>query len=263
MKYFIIFALLFLARSGSAHEFNDDFGDTAATATPVVLGSNYTGRIEIDVDQDWFSFQATNSLKEYVVTVTTGTLWNSMAGLAAPDGVVMLAQTDSVSSVTSRVSWIHVGPPATYFVRVAGFASFTTGTYTLAVAERTFVDQDNDGIPDAWEIAYFGSTNQLPASDYDDDGVFNLGEFLAGTNPTNAMSLLAITALGLTNSQRSVAWSATAYRCYTVEVSTNLLGEAWAPLGTVTNLAALGSLTYQDGTLPLPPIRFYRVRSLY
>lgn len=259
-------SLALFASSASAHEFNDDWGDTAATAHPITLGSNVTGCIEIDVDQDWIRFQASYSTnKEIVVTVTTQTLWNSTAGLAAPDGVVTLASTDSVSSVTSKVSWIHIGPPATYFVRVAGFASFTTGTYTIAVNELPFDDKDYDGMPDAWEIAYFGNTNQ-PASgvsgDYDHDGSFNIDEFLAGTNPTNANSRLRITGLSQKNGPNSVSWVASPYRFYAVEVSTNLMGGGWDYLGTVTNLDALGTLRYDDPTVPMPPLRFYRVRCL-
>ena len=259
----VMMLLLFLAMSATAHEFDDDVGDTAATARPIALGSNMTGRIEIDVDQDWFSFQAVYATnKEIVVTVTTGTLWNSTAGLAAPDGVVMLARTDSVMSVTSRVSWVHIGPPATYYVRVAGFASFTTGTYAMAVNQAPFMDLDHDGMPDAWELAFFGPTNQSASGDLDHDGVSNYDEFLAGTSPTNANSRLRVTDIATTNAAHSVSWSAVPYRYYTVEVSTNLTGGGWAYLGAVTNLDALGTLRFNDPTVPFPPIRFYRVRCL-
>ena len=259
---------LLVALTGSvhAHEFNDDCGDTPATAKSIMMGSNLVGCIEIDVDQDWYYFQSSYSTnKEIVVTVTTGTLWNSTAGLAAPDGVVTLVSTDSVSSVTSRVTWIHIGPPATYFVQVSGFASFTTGTYTIAVNELPFDDKDYDGMPDSWEIAYFGNTNQ-PASgvsgDYDNDGSFNIDEFRAGTHPTNQNSRLRVTGFIATNGPSSVSWAAAPYRYYDVEVSTNLMGGGWNYLGTVTNLNALGTLRYDDPTVPVPPIRFYRVRCL-
>lgn len=252
--------------SAFAHEFNDDYGDTPAAAYPLTIGSNITGRIEIDVDEDWFSFQASASTnKEIVVAVTTGTLWNSTAGLAAPDGIVTLAYTDSVASVTSRVSWIHVGPPATYYVRVAGFASFTTGTYTLAVTEQLFRDDDHDGMPDSWEVAFFGNTNQPPsgvAGDADQDGSFNIDEFLAGTNPTNLNSRLRVTGFSATNGAHSVSWAAVPYRYYDIEASTNLAAGGWDHLGTVSNLNALGTLRYDDPATS-SPIRFYRVRCVY
>ncbi len=266
MKPYAMLSLVVLALSASAHEFNDDYGDTAAISQPVTMGSNVLGRIEIDVDEDWFSFQSSYSTnKEIIVTVATGTLWNSTAGLSAPDGVMTLVGTDSVVSVTSRVSWIHIGPPVTYFVRVAGFASFTTGTYTIAVNELPFQDDDHDGMADAWEIACFGNTNQ-PASgvsgDYDQDGSFNIDEFRAGTQPTNEYSRLRVTGLSATNGPSSVSWAAEPYRFYDVEVSTNLMVGGWDYLGTVTNLNSLGTLRYDDPTVPVSPIRFYRVRCL-
>lgn len=248
--------------TASASEFSDDYGHSPATAIPLAAVTNVSGNIAVDVVQNWYSFQANNSLKEYVVTVTTGTLWNSTAGIVAPDGGVMLAATDSVASVTSRVSWIHIGPPATYFVRVGGFASFTTGSYVLAVSEQSYRDEDGDGMPDAWEQLWWGSTNQLPGTDFDHDGVSNGAEFLAGTDPTHAGSCLRVSAFAATNSQPEVAWSAVAYRVYAVEACTNLAEGGWSRLGTVTNLSALGTLQYRDLSGPPVQVRFYRVRCL-
>ena len=49
-------------------------------------------------------------------------------------------------------------------------------------------DEDTDGLPDVWESRYFGTDYGLYAQghdDYDNDGVTNGDEFIAGTNPTN------------------------------------------------------------------------------
>ena len=52
-------------------------------------------------------------------------------------------------------------------------------------------DADGDGIPDWWEQQYCGSiTNCAPGADTDGDGMPNLFEYLADTNPTNALSVL-------------------------------------------------------------------------
>ena len=261
----VAFSLL-AAMSAAAHEFGDDYGDAATNAKAIAIGSNYSGRIEIDVDQDWFAFVATNSLKEYVVTVSTGTLWNSTLALTAVDGVTGIMQTDSVLVATSRVAWIHVGPPATYYVRVGGFAEFATGTYSIVVTEQSFADLDHDGMPDAWEQAFFGSTNQPPsglAGDYDHDGVANIDEFREGADPTNPVSFLRLTDIAPQGQQTSIAWAAAPYRWYGVEVSTNLSTAGWNPLGTVTNLNTSGWRRFDDPTVPSPKVRFYRVRCLY
>ena len=54
-------------------------------------------------------------------------------------------------------------------------------------------DGDGDGMRDAWEITYFGSTNVGPLADWDQDGFPNVHEHDAGTDPTNAASLLIAT----------------------------------------------------------------------
>ena len=46
-------------------------------------------------------------------------------------------------------------------------------------------DTGGDGMPDDWEIEYFGDINQEPEGDYDRDGLNNLGEYQLGTDPTN------------------------------------------------------------------------------
>ena len=46
-------------------------------------------------------------------------------------------------------------------------------------------DVDNDNMPDAWELAYFMTTNRSGALDFDNDGLSDLAEFNAGTNPTD------------------------------------------------------------------------------
>jgi hypothetical protein len=259
----VLAAIMVGAVPALAHEFGDDYGDTASAAKALTLNSNYIGRIEIDVDQDWFSFTAPNSLREYVVTVTTGTLWNSTAGMVGPDGRGSLGKTDSVASASARVSWIHLGPPAMYFVRVGGFSQFTTGTYSIAVLEQGFTDVDGDGMPDAWELSTAGSTNLPPAGDLDRDGVDNLHEFLAGTDPANSNSFLRLDAFTQAGTGRELSWSAAPYRTYDIEVSTNLMAGGWMRLGTVTNLAMADTVMFDDTSTTFPPVRFYRIKCLY
>jgi hypothetical protein len=46
-------------------------------------------------------------------------------------------------------------------------------------------DSDNDGLPDSWEITYFGNiTLQNGSGDPDGDNVNNLTEYRQGRNPT-------------------------------------------------------------------------------
>src|SRR5262245_25819064 len=52
----------------------------------------------------------------------------------------------------------------------------------------TGADSDNDGLPDEWELRHFGNLNQGPNGDPDGDGLTNLQELAAGTNPNLADS---------------------------------------------------------------------------
>lgn len=47
-------------------------------------------------------------------------------------------------------------------------------------------DTDTDGLPDLWEMNYFGNLAQTGAQDTDGDTLTNAREFSAGTNPTKA-----------------------------------------------------------------------------
>ena len=73
--------------------------------------------------------------------------------------------------------------PTAYSVIVSNFS----GSVTSTVASVQF-DTDNNGLPDAWELAYFGAIGQDPNADSDGDGVSNLNEYLDGTNPEDASS---------------------------------------------------------------------------
>ena len=48
------------------------------------------------------------------------------------------------------------------------------------------LDSDGNGLPDAWELRYFGHIGVDPDADADNDGTSNLMEYLAGTNPRDS-----------------------------------------------------------------------------
>jgi hypothetical protein len=88
------------------------------------------------------------------------------------------------------------------------------------------------GIPYEWMTNYFGAnTNLWPlaTADGDGDGVNNLNEFLAGTDPTNAASALQVQ---LVNTQQGMFlyWNTQPGLTYQVQVKTNFTAE-WSNLG--------------------------------
>ncbi|MDX1814712.1 MAG: hypothetical protein R3239_02030, partial [Thermodesulfobacteriota bacterium] len=87
-------------------------------------------------------------------------------------------------------------------------------------------DADGDGMPDQWEMKYFGGTdvpNGGAAEDWDRDGSSNLSEYLAGTDPTDAASALAISSI-LTSSDSviTITWRSASGKHYAILKSTNL-----------------------------------------
>ncbi len=80
-------------------------------------------------------------------------------------------------------------PAQTYYLTISNrVASPESLSFTMDGRNAATDDDDNDGIPDAWERQYFGSTSRLPTGDDDNDGVTNLLEYQDGTNPADNTS---------------------------------------------------------------------------
>jgi hypothetical protein len=112
------------------------------------------------------------------------------------------------------------------------------------------------GIPYEWMTQYFGSnTNLWPAAtaDSDGDGMNNLQEFLAGTDPTNAASVLRVQ---LNNSPQGMflSWPTQPGLTYQVQVKTDLTA-AWSSLGAPRFAAGASDSIFVGGS----PAGYYRV----
>ncbi|WP_367870354.1 ThuA domain-containing protein [Luteolibacter sp. Populi] len=92
-------------------------------------------------------------------------------------------------------------------------------------------DEDADGLPDRWELAYFSTLGGLSGTaDTDGDGTSDAEEHKAGTDPTDPGSVLM--GLGLTKNATHVTATLKTVpgRYYTMEVSADLL--TWLPAGS-------------------------------
>ena len=120
-----------------------------------------------------------------------------------------------------------------YFV----IASNLAGSATSAVAALTvtMADTDGDGIPDAWELAHGLNPNLNDANlDPDGDGLTNLQEYWAGTDPQNAASVLKV-GINPVLGGFTLRFTSMPNVTYSLQYSTNLTNSPWLRL---TNLAA-------------------------
>jgi hypothetical protein len=122
-----------------------------------------------------------------------------------------------------------------------------------------FLDTDNDGLDDNWEMAYFDNLSRNGAADFDGDGMSDFAEYKAGTDPKNAQSLFAF--IGISPDPLAgiaVQWSSVASKSYTVQRSSDLL-TGFANLQT--NIAATPGTNYlRDATATNRGPYFYRIR---
>jgi hypothetical protein len=117
---------------------------------------------------------------------------------------------------------------------------------------------------DEWRLYYFGSiTNPLAADNADPtgDGVPNWEAYLAGTNPTNALSRFQFSNFGLAPGgpeNINLGWQTVPGKYYVLE-TTPALGQPWTPVNT--NLGDGNSFQYVITNHPDSP-SFYRIQIL-
>lgn len=133
----------------------------------------------------------------------------------------------------------------------------------LREVRSSFVDSDGDGMDDAWEITHFGNLSRDGSGDSDNDGQTDLQEFMAGTDPNNNQSLLAITQLTTTPGVGfSIQWLSVPGKYYRVQYNDTLSPAGWKNLGADV-LANGSSTSVTDSTVPQSAQRFYRVIALF
>jgi hypothetical protein len=122
-------------------------------------------------------------------------------------------------------------------------------------------DANGDGLPDAWQSAWFGSASApeaAPGADPDTDGLTNLQEYGAGTDPTSGQSTLWLELDPVAANGRTLRFDAVAGRTYTVEYRSALFEGAWQKVADVPAAPADGPVEVVDSQA-VGQTRFYRV----
>ena len=139
--------------------------------------------------------------------------------------------------------------------------------YNYARPVRTALATDDsvgDGIPNAWRAQYFGGTGTTTNSqscatcDPDHDGVDNYHEYVADTNPTNALSYFQIQSISNATGV-AVFYPSSSSRKYTLYYRTNLTSGMWTNIPSQTDIPGSGGMDKLTDPSPAGAQRFYRI----
>lgn len=142
----------------------------------------------------------------------------------------------------------------------------TTNILRYAAANRSGVGA-NDGIPSSWRAQYFGGDGSTTNSescatcDPDHDGLDNLQEYLADTNPTNGSSFFHIQSVSVANGVR-ISFQSSTNRLYTLYSTTDPVGGVWTNVPSQTDVPGTGGVNALTAPTLSEERQFYRVRAL-
>ncbi|MFZ0826567.1 MAG: hypothetical protein WAO02_04010 [Verrucomicrobiia bacterium] len=121
-----------------------------------------------------------------------------------------------------------------------------------------------NGLPIPWLLTYFGTTNINPNADPTGKGMTIGQDYLAGTDPNNANSVLRITdgSFSSGGTSASLTWESVPTRFYYVQKNLNLATPSWTDSGLGLVSPSAGSTTIAGFTDTNAPARFYRVEAV-
>jgi hypothetical protein len=144
------------------------------------------------------------------------------------------------------------------FVGYSAFCVAGVVLDTLSTASDSATDSDSDGIPDEWEtLNDLDSSDDTDAlSDPDQDGISNLDEYIAGTDPKDAQSFLSVEQVTHTDESFTLKFQSQSGREYSIGRKYDLQDEEWEILDSV--ISGTGDIieVEDDAT---EPAQFYRL----
>lgn len=146
-----------------------------------------------------------------------------------------------------------------YQVPTAPAVSVTAGQLTTV----TFAYAANLTALQSWRQTHFGTTsnsgNAADTADPDGDGMNNISEYEAGTNPTNAGDVFVAQSVENPGPGFTLSAPGKTGRIYTLQRSSSLQSASWIDITSQGPLAAPATVTLTDTESPSPPV-FYRIQ---
>ncbi|HEV2693080.1 MAG TPA: DUF1800 family protein, partial [Verrucomicrobiae bacterium] len=139
----------------------------------------------------------------------------------------------------------------------AAFSSSTVAIFFLLTGlnARAMVDVNGNGMSDIWEWVY-GATNLAPGADTDNDGVSNLNEATAGTDPFNASSTPVISLPSVSSTNAVISMAAQLGKLYQLQSVTDLGSTNWL---TETSMVVRAGTNFAFPSPMSSTMKFYRV----
>lgn len=183
--------------------------DATFTVSAITSGPSLSERFGPITDLDFYSGVIDTTLAPgasayyRVIIPEDGVRWRFQSQVASgvtifiEEGTVPQPGAGSHRSMTSGLfsQFLDSAPwfaTRTYYLRITNSTGSSQPVVVTMDGRNALTDdEDNDGLPDAWERFYFGNTWLYGAQDDPDgDGVTNINEYLRGTDPTDPDSVL-------------------------------------------------------------------------
>src|SRR6185312_6441414 len=181
--------------------------------TPLLYDAATHGGPIKSAELDFVTVSKTSTV--YYKVILNGVYVSGISTGSGPD--VRLG--DSFSLFYEKITWSYIRVDRDFTASWDRVSN--TGTNNLVA---TNPDSDGDGLPDAWETQYFGTLAYGANDDPDHDGLSNYQEYIAGTDPGNANSVLRVTDINAASGQVNLTWNSVAGKTYTIYSASQIGG---------------------------------------